>query len=166
MAEESSAAAVAVSEPRRAQKAEALATPEQHAIATGNARRYMPAVAFGGAGESPMPRETLGFSAEHAAAAALHGWALHEHQEGEPIKISADAYAEALKAAAHPVTRLVPANGKASEPLDAAAVAEFQKSRAANKSARGDLVTDYEPHDAALSKHSHLAQLRKAAEAK
>jgi len=36
----------------------------------------------------------------HAAAAALHGWAQHEHHEAGPMALSAEDYDQALKAAA------------------------------------------------------------------
>jgi hypothetical protein len=149
--------------PKDKVEAPGLSTPVEHAIATGNARRFTPPVAFGRAGEQPQPVEGLAFSAEHASAAALHGWGQHEHHEGEPIKLSRADYEAALKAAATPVTRVRAADGRLGEPLDAEAAEKHAKSRTADK---GEIVTDYEPHDAALSKHSHLAQLRKAAEAK
>ena len=36
---------------------------------------------------------------EHEAAAVLHGWALHAHHAGEPIKLTRADYEAALKAA-------------------------------------------------------------------
>lgn len=43
--------------------------------------------------------EGSGFSARHAAAAQLHGWALHAHHAGEPMRLSEADYRAALEAA-------------------------------------------------------------------
>lgn len=42
---------------------------------------------------------------KHDAASALHGWTLHEHQTGKPMRLSLDDYREALKAALRPVAK-------------------------------------------------------------
>lgn len=39
---------------------------------------------------------------QHAAAAALHGWADHEHHEGKQILLTAEEYFQALVAASEP----------------------------------------------------------------
>lgn len=39
---------------------------------------------------------------QHKAAAALHGWAAHEHHAGAPMQLTAEAYYEALVAASKP----------------------------------------------------------------
>lgn len=39
---------------------------------------------------------------QHNAAAALHGWDAHAHHAGEPIRMTAKAYRNALRAAAAP----------------------------------------------------------------
>jgi hypothetical protein len=42
---------------------------------------------------------------KHAAAAALHGWAAHQHHAGGPMRLSVTDYAAALEAACqHPLT--------------------------------------------------------------
>lgn len=100
--------------------ADGLATPEEHAAATGNVSTVKPFVSRLN-GKSTARKA---FSWQHNAAAALHGWAAHAHHEGQPIRLSREAYLAALKAAEAPV------------PISASSK-----------------VTDYVPHAAALSKH-------------
>jgi hypothetical protein len=129
-------------------KAQNAATPAQHAIATGNVEDVAESVRVGG-----RPDRKPAYSMAHKCADRLHGWALHEYHEAEPIKITREAYEAALKAAMQPVTRLV-VDGKKGVPLSAEQAAEHTNSRAPGK--KGELITDYEPHHGALSKHSHL----------
>ncbi len=42
---------------------------------------------------------------QHAAAAALHGWAEHAHHAGAPMRLSAEDYFAALVAASEPDTQ-------------------------------------------------------------
>lgn len=122
------------------------ATPEEHALATGNVESEAESVRIGG-----RPERRPVFSTAHKCAARLHGWDLHAYHEAEPIKLTRAAYEAALKAAMQPVTRLV-IDGKKGPALTPEQVAEHTNSRAPGK--KGELVTDYEPHPAALSKHS------------
>ncbi len=46
------------------------------------------------------PFDVIGdFLWEHESASVLHGWKLHEHHAGEPMKLSRSEYEAALKAA-------------------------------------------------------------------
>jgi hypothetical protein len=123
-----------------------LQTPAEHARATGNVESEAEALRIGG-----RPDERAIYSPAHRCAVRLHGWADHEYHAGEPIKITRAAYEAALKAAMQPVTRLV-VEGKRGEPLDAVKAAEHTNSRDPKKV--GELFTDYEPHEAALSKYA------------
>jgi hypothetical protein len=86
--------AVAVAKPDE----EKLGTPEEHAVAekqfVGTFDRY----ARIGDEAATVTRYTW----QHNCAAALHGWADHEHHAGAPIRITAKAYRNALRAAAGP----------------------------------------------------------------
>lgn len=53
------------------------------------------------AGEVRIPAESH-FHWSHAAAAALHGWASHEHHASEPMKLAEADYDAALKAVTEP----------------------------------------------------------------
>lgn len=84
---------------------------------------------------------------QHSAAAALHGWANHEHHEAKPMQLSREDYNAALLAATKPVTRLLGADGKPGEITDSHEAA-----------AKGlPTITDYEPHAPALSIHKDKA---------
>ena len=112
------------------------------------------------------------YSLQHAAAAALHGWAEHEHHEAKAIQISADDYKAALLAASAPVVRageatdrVVP-NGKdggvrlvckKDEKLD---LQKLDLSTYDLANAGVQFAADYEPHKAALSKHAAYAKIK------
>lgn len=57
--------------------------------------------------ERPTNEKAAIYTAAHASAVVLHGWAQHEHHEGKPIQLSEADYKAALLAAqaAHPVTK-------------------------------------------------------------
>lgn len=105
------------------------------------------------------------YSWQHAAAAALHGWAEHEHHEAKPIQLSADDYKAALLAASAPVIRSavdfsgsVP-NGKGNVSLsskkgDKIDLQKLDLSTADLASAGVAFTADYEPHTTSLSKHA------------
>lgn len=94
------------------------------------------------------PEEFTLFHWQHAAAEALHGWKQHEHHESAPILLSRKDYEAALLAASKPVTRAIGKDGKpAGEPLDSY--------EAAKKGL--PTITDYEPHEPALSPHYEKA---------
>lgn len=105
--------------------ARAQFTPDELAAMTGNVGVARDSIAFG-EGARPKPRPA--YSWQHAAAAQLHGWGLHEHHAGAPILLSQADYEAALKAAEAPVT--LPADG--------------------NRQA----ITVYVPHAPALSPHA------------
>lgn len=109
------------------------------------------------------------FSWQHNAAAALHGWAEHEHHEGKPLELSRDDYKKALLAASAPVVR---AAVDVDADVTVKADKDSKKVRVVAKS--GEVIdlrklgaTTYdlanagvsftaveEPHPAALSKHA------------
>lgn len=120
-------------------------TPHEHAVATGNCSTEEENVRIGG-----RPSERATYSLGHKCASRLHGWPQHEYHEAEPIMLSRAAYEAALKAALAPVTRCV-IEGRKGPPMSREEIARHIASKAPNK---GELVTDYEPHMAALSKHS------------
>lgn len=72
--------------------------PLKHAFATGNGRLIDGVVAFGRAGEHPVPGKELEASWQHNAAEQLHGWKNHAHHEGKPIELTRADYLAALKA--------------------------------------------------------------------
>jgi hypothetical protein len=117
-------------------------TPAELAKMTGNATEVKSGIRMGGG--SPEPQTV--FSWQHAAAAQLHGWGLHEHHAGQAIELSLDDYKAALLAAAEPVTRLVNADGSPGEPLTPDAVAKLN--------GRKPTASHYEPHKGALSPHA------------
>ncbi len=49
-----------------------------------------------------FPRKRIVPSAEHKAAAALHGWNDHQHHAGEPMSLTDEDYLEAIEAAKRP----------------------------------------------------------------
>jgi|SRR5690606_33851215 len=72
-------------------------SPAEWAALTGNVLDQHTHVLVGGkAGKA----KTLSW--QHAAAAQLHGWALHEHHAGKPIALTRAEYEGALKAATSP----------------------------------------------------------------
>jgi len=75
-----------------------LATPHEHAVATGNTVTLRETIRLRGG----VPGERTGYSAAHAAAARLHGWQAHEYHANEPIRITREAYLAALEAASKP----------------------------------------------------------------
>lgn len=123
-----------------------LATPEEHAKALNGVKeveRYA---------RTASQSETFDlYHPQHAGAEALHGWKLHAHHAGQPIRLTRDAYENALRAAANPVTRVLEgfegkgraAAFKAGEPTDSHKAAALGV----------PTLTDYEPHAAALSPH-------------
>ncbi len=116
-----------------------LASPREHAKAMGGVKTVVREAQIGS-----QPAAFEQFHPFHDAAAALHGWAQHEHHEGSPIRISRDDYQAALKAASAPVTRALDKNGKPTgAPIDS--------HEAAQKGIQ--TITDYEPHGPALSPH-------------
>lgn len=122
----------------------AKSTPHEHAVLIGSykSRRTQAGTLVASVnGQAPADGE---YSWQHAAAAALHGWAEHEHHAGEALKLSAEDYKKALLAASEPVTRIV---GKDGKPGD-----KTNSEDAANRGIQ--TVTDYEPHAAAVSPHS------------
>jgi hypothetical protein len=86
--------AVAVTDKPARKAAEPMMTPEDHARATGNAKRALRRVVFGN-----QPANYEKFSAEHNAASVMHGWSHNEHEFGEPHKLPRSAYLAALEAA-------------------------------------------------------------------
>lgn len=74
-------------------QADTLATPEEHAAATGNVLELKSRRTIGGA--------SLGstYKPAHAAAAQLHGWEAHKAATVEPFKLTREAYVAALAAA-------------------------------------------------------------------
>jgi len=116
------------------------ATPAEHAKAIkGGVQRISRAAVVGNQSESFDL-----YHPQHAGAEALHGWKEHEHHTGKPIELSKAAYEGALKAAAAPVTRAIGKDGKPTgEPLESYAAA----------TAGIPTITDYEPHQPALSPH-------------
>lgn len=126
-----------------------LPTIEEHALATGNVKP-MTFEFF----TRTRPQDRMVFSAEHAAAAALHGWNAHAHHANETFRCTREAYEAALKAAAAPVTRTLDKDGKPGPALDAEQVAKLNGSK--------PLVHVYEPHTAALSKHAPKSHAAKA----
>jgi hypothetical protein len=116
-----------------------LATPEEHAKAFGGVKPVQRAARVN---NEPASFEL--YHQFHNGAEALHGWREHAHHTGAPIQLSADDYKAALKAASTPVTRVLDKEGKPTgEPVDSLDMA--------NKGI--PTITDYEPHQAALSPH-------------
>jgi len=125
----------------RAQPDELL-TPDQHAEALKAVKTVTRSARVNG-----EPEQFKLYHWQHAAAAALHGWAQHAHHEAEPIKLSRKDYESALKAASYPVTRVL---------KDGKFVGEIVDSHEA--AAKGiPTFTDYEPHKPALSPHYEKA---------
>ncbi len=104
-------------------------------------------------------------SFQHNSAAALHGWAEHEHHEAKPIDLSLDDYKKALLAASDPVVRLavgidrdVP-NGQKQVRVkgakgDALNLKKLDLSTYDLANAGVSFTADYEPHPGALSPHA------------
>lgn len=140
----------------RGEKPEAtkLGSPHDHAKAVGSFRsrkaRGGDVIVSSVNGQSVSADE---YSWQHNSAAALHGWAEHEHHEAKPIELSVEAYRAALLAASEPVTRVIDKDGKPGATID---------SHEAAKSGIPTL-TDYEPHAPALSKHAAHAKKTEAA---
>jgi hypothetical protein len=128
------------------------ASPHEHAKALGSFRkRSMRAGDVAVTSINGQSVSTDNYSWQHNAAAALHGWAEHEHHEAKPLEMSADDYKAALLAASKPVTRVIRKDGKPGDVIDSHEAAD-----------RGiPTHTDYEPHPAALSRHA--AHAKKAA---
>lgn len=93
-------AELSVSEPAAA--VQALATPQEHAIALGKVHVYQETVKVGRAGSNPVPGTRDEYDWDHNAASALHRWLPHEHHAGAPIRITRAAYEAALAAASNP----------------------------------------------------------------
>lgn len=101
MSKDNEKAAPAVVDVRHAVVEEPLLTPEEHAR---NEKQFI--------GEAPRFAQLPGQSAtivqytwQHNAAAARHGWEAHAHHEGAPMRMTAKAYRNALRAAANPDAR-------------------------------------------------------------
>lgn len=132
-------------------KSDGLATPHEHAVAIGAYLERARTAVVGS--QDPVIRL---YSWQHAAAAALHGWAEHEHHEAAPIRLKVGDYKLALLAATNPVTRVAvdaktDAKGnpvKAGEKVDSHKAAELGI----------PTTTTYEPHPPALSKHAPHAK--------
>lgn len=111
------------------------------------------------------------FSWQHNAAAALHGWAEHEHHEAKPVDLSLDDYKKALLAASAPVvraavdvdkdvkftvekeTKSVRVSAKKGEPIDLRKL--HPKLTTEDLAMAGvSFTADYEPHAPAMSKHA------------
>jgi hypothetical protein len=88
---------------------------------------------------------------QHKTAAALHGWADHAHHEGKPIEITGEAYYNALVAA--------------SEPKPQKRVEKYLDASGKEASREVPMPSQYVPCWDALSPHSHIAKLFKAAAA-
>lgn len=91
-------------------KSDPVMTPDDHARATGNAKRAVRKVVFGN-----QPANYEKFSAEHNAASVMHGWSHHGHEFGEELKLSRSDYLAALEAAGNGNT---PHAGAASKVLE------------------------------------------------
>ncbi len=128
---------------------EDTATPEEHALATGNG----PAggeltLSFNGV------QERARFSWQHEAASALHGWKDHEHDADEPMQLTRAAYLAALEAACEPEhAACCPKRGQVIGDKDPAKNAQILAEHG-----------QYAPAPEALSPYSHLAKLAKATE--
>jgi hypothetical protein len=107
------------------------------------------------------------YSWQHNAAAALHGWAEHEHHEAKPVDLSIDDYKKALLAASSPVVRAAVdvdatlTSSKSEKPVHVIAkagdVLDLRKLGLTTEdlAMKGvSFVADYEPHEPALSKHA------------
>jgi hypothetical protein len=82
--------------------AEQTATPHEHAVALAKVEPYNEVVKVGPKGSNPTPGVRSLYSWDHAAAAVLHGWTLHEYHAGAAIQITRAAYESALAAASAP----------------------------------------------------------------
>jgi hypothetical protein len=155
-------------------RAEALATPHEHAVALGAFRtRKLQAGAVVAAigGGTPNLDE---YSWQHAAAAGLHGWTEHEHHAAEPMRLAAAAYKAALVAASTPVSRAAVDFERAADPkrkLPELLIAKgdnIKEHKLTSQLAAEiglPVTTDYEPHAPALSPHAAHVQNSKRAEA-
>jgi hypothetical protein len=119
------------------------------------------------------------FSWQHNAAAALHGWAEHEHHEAKPVNISLDDYKKALLAASAPVVRAavevkteITVKREKEDPRKVAVVAakgdvlDLRKLGITTEDlamAGVSFTADYEPHAPAMSKHAAHAKNAEAA---
>ncbi len=135
---------------RPAPKGDGKLTELECALQTGNATPYKPGFARLDERSSTQievlddegRRVRYQATAEHAAAAQMHGWNLHD--VAEPMRMTLDDYRAALVAASGPVTRVRGNDGKpVGQPLDAKAVAELK--------GRKPLVHTHEPHAGAVS---------------
>lgn len=90
-------------------------TPAELAELTGNVTAARAGIRLNGA--SPEPA----YSWQHEAASQLHGWKQHEHDAGEPLRMTRDDYEAALKAASEPVTR----NGRTDYEPHRAALSQY-----------------------------------------
>lgn len=133
-----------------------LAAPHDHAKAIGSFRsRKARAGDVAVTSINGQSVSTDEYSWQHNAAAALHGWAEHEHHEAAPIALSLDDYKLALLAASAPVTRVIAKDGKLGAKVDSHEAA-----------AKGiPTVTDYEPYAPALSQHAAHSKKLEAAKA-
>ncbi len=78
-----------------------LATPEEHAKATGNLAPKPQTETAKTFGRKDKP-QIVRLSWQHEAAAQLHGWRAHSSHSAEPLLITRAAYLAALKASAEP----------------------------------------------------------------
>jgi hypothetical protein len=109
-----------------------LNTPEELAALTGNVQSVREGMRLGGraGGQRQL------FSWQHEAASQLHGWKQHEHDAGEPFRLSREAYEAALKAASEPTQVAITRDGTPTN------------------------VLEYAPHRHALSPHAPAAKGR------
>lgn len=128
-------------------------TPHEHAVALGAFKqRGLRAGSVALTSINGQSVSTDEYSWQHNAAAALHGWAEHEHHEAKPMHLSAEDYRAALLAASNPVTRVIGKDGKLGEKIDSHEAA-----------AKGiPTHTDYEPHAPALSRFAAHSVAKKA----
>lgn len=121
-----------------------VGTPEEHAKALGGVKTVDRAARV-----NNEPASFQLFHQFHSGAEALHGWREHAHHAGAPIQLTRDEYSAALKAAAGPVTRVVEEVTRKGQAFKKGAAIDSHKAAELGV----PVVTDYEPHNAALSPH-------------
>lgn len=145
-----------------------LHSPLEHAKALGAHKPRQP-MRPGDVAVSSVNGQSVDMSAnswQHNAAAALHGWAEHEHNEAKPIELSLDDYKKALLAASVPVVRAA-ADAERSIKKDDKSVVNVKVLKGEVIDLRRLQLTTYdlanagipftaaeEPHPGALSKHA------------
>jgi hypothetical protein len=112
-----------------------------HALATGNARRAVPSVNFGGP-VALVP--VIEFSPEHAVAAMLHGWVAHKEITGKDFECDLQVYLDALKVANRPSIKRDPPD----------APTRLRPKHGYHKAHARKIRHTYEPLQAAMSPHA------------